>query len=89
MTASLLVRGRRPATSPVTPGATGCDRSSCPAPSVHCVYVHDQDFYFCHHHWVEVATLLRVSVVAGQGGASTVGPGEHSRDAATAGVEER
>jgi hypothetical protein len=65
MTASLLIPGRKPTTGPSTPAATGCDRSSCPAPSVHCVYVNDQDFYFCHHHWVELATVLRVRTVAG------------------------
>jgi hypothetical protein len=31
-----------------------CDRGGCPAPALHHVEIHGQDFHFCSHHWGEV-----------------------------------
>lgn len=35
-----------------------CDHSDCPANAVHDVTIYGQDFYFCNHHWVELAGAL-------------------------------
>ena len=35
-----------------------CDYSDCPANAAHDVTIYGQDFYFCNHHWVELADAL-------------------------------
>ena len=38
--------------------AATCDRGDCPAPALHVVMMHGQDFYFCGHHTVELAHAI-------------------------------
>jgi hypothetical protein len=38
-----------------------CDRSGCPAFSLHELVRYGQDFHFCHHHWMELAPELRLA----------------------------
>ncbi len=36
-----------------------CDRSECPAPALHDLVLHGQDFHFCGHHWAELSSAVR------------------------------
>jgi hypothetical protein len=49
----------------ITPGSCGCDRSACPALGTHRVELLSQDFYFCGHHWREMAGPLTDAVCRG------------------------
>jgi hypothetical protein len=40
------------------PAFARCDRSACPAPAARRVDLYGQDFYFCEHHWAEIADSL-------------------------------
>jgi hypothetical protein len=43
---------------------TVCDTHACPAPARRALMFYAQDFYFCGHHAVEVASALAVAVSA-------------------------
>lgn len=69
MTAPLTTTARRYSHGSSTPICTrpgdrpspddGHDRTgNCPAPALHVVTMHGQDFYFCGHHTVELAHAI-------------------------------
>jgi hypothetical protein len=35
-----------------------CDHLDCPAPAMKRIDLFSQDFYFCNHHWSEIANRL-------------------------------
>ena len=62
-------RERTEPTMPLlTPGSYDCDRSECPAPGTQWVVIHGQDFYFCGHHWREMAAQLTAAGSRATGG---------------------